>query len=163
MDSTDRPRRSQVIGMTAKSFFDSVPNLQAFLQLNHALGGSIYQALWHALDDMKHQMGDANGSQDPTHRVFVQVASGTSMAISAGFVAWLLRGGALAASMISSLPMWSGFDPIPVLLARRKRREDERTAPQPGTADQADLEAEAALASIFRSRRAALTPRHGEA
>ena len=164
MDSDDR--RSHVVGMTAKSFFDSVPNLQAFLELNHALGGlrgSIYQAMWHALDNMKHQMSDANGSQDPTHRVIVQVATGTSIAMSAGFVAWLLRGGALAASMLSSLPLWSSFDPIPVLFARRKRREDERPQDQAGTPDQADLEAEAALASIFRSRSAVLTPRNSEA
>jgi hypothetical protein len=57
------------------------------------------------------------------------------MALSAGFVAWLLRGGSLVASFLVSMPAWRHFDPLPVLgmpdRDRRKRdhkvrKEDEQ-------------------------------------
>jgi hypothetical protein len=32
-----------------------------------------------------------------------------------GYVLWLLRGGALIASLLSSLPAWRLIDPLPVL------------------------------------------------
>ena len=35
--------------------------------------------------------------------------------LSAGYLAWCLRGGALIASALSSLPAWRSFDPLPVL------------------------------------------------
>jgi outer membrane lipoprotein-sorting protein len=48
-----------------------------------------------------------------------QVVMGSGLALSAGIVAWLLRGGALAASLFSVLPAWVSFDPIPILVAQR--------------------------------------------
>ena len=42
-----------------------------------------------------------------------------------GFVNWVLRGGALAATLLTSMPMWKGFDPLP-LLARRKRKKKKK-------------------------------------
>jgi len=30
-------------------------------------------------------------------------------------VAWLLRSGALLSSLLSSIPLWKGYDPLPVL------------------------------------------------
>jgi hypothetical protein len=41
------------------------------------------------------------------------VAAGTT--VSAGYVIWLLRGGVLATSLLSSLPAWRFVDPLPVL------------------------------------------------
>jgi hypothetical protein len=50
--------------------------------------------------------------------------------LSAGYVAWCLRSGALLASAISSLPMWRSFDPLPVLefwekKAHRRDKDDD--------------------------------------
>ena len=44
------------------------------------------------------------------------IASGKSAgaALTAGFVAWVLRAGTLASAAISSLPVWRGFDPLPI-------------------------------------------------
>jgi hypothetical protein len=47
----------------------------------------------------------------------------TSIGFTAGYALWLLRGGALMASMISSLPAWHLVDPLPVL--RNTRNEDD--------------------------------------
>ena len=35
----------------------------------------------------------------------------------------MLRGGALASTLLSTLPLWKGMDPLPLLAARRKRKE----------------------------------------
>ena len=56
-----------------------------------------------------------------------RVASVSGMALSVGFVAWILRGGALVASFLVSMPAWRHFDPLPVLgSAGRDRRERDR-------------------------------------
>jgi hypothetical protein len=57
---------------------------------------------------------------------------------------------------MSSMPMWSSFDPIPVLVARRRRRDEE----QP---EALDADAEAALGHILRSRSSARSLPRSEA
>jgi hypothetical protein len=58
---------------------------------------------------------------------------GTSFALSAGFLTWALRGASLIASVAASLPAWQGFDPLPILAAKKRDQkkddegEDERT------------------------------------
>jgi hypothetical protein len=61
------------------------------------------------------------------------------VALTAGFVAWLLHGGSLLASFLVSLPAWRRLDPLAVLgttgqdrrkLDRKKREEDERESKQ---------------------------------
>ena len=50
------------------------------------------------------------------------VATGASMSV--GYVLWLLRGGLLMTSLLSSLPAWRFVDPLPVM-GRLKEDEDE--------------------------------------
>ena len=38
-----------------------------------------------------------------------------SVSLTAGFVTWLLRAGALAATALSTTPLWRQYDPIPIL------------------------------------------------
>ena len=64
-----------------------------------------------------------------------RVASFSGIALSAGFVAWLLHGGSLLTSFLVSMPAWRHFDPLPVLGSAGKiagnaivrlREEDEQ-------------------------------------
>lgn len=56
------------------------------------------------------------------HRVVGSaVAIGTGLSV--GYVIWLLRGGLLVTSLLSSLPAWRYVDPLPVL--GRLQGEDE--------------------------------------
>jgi VCBS repeat-containing protein len=50
-----------------------------------------------------------------------------STSLSVGYVLWLLRGGALIASLLSSLPAWRLMDPLPVLgsMGGRAGEEDD--------------------------------------
>ncbi len=48
-----------------------------------------------------------------------------STSLSVGYVLWLLRGGVLLASLLSSLPAWRLIDPLPVLGNMGGRADDE--------------------------------------
>lgn len=87
----------------------------------------------------------AQNEADGANREVAEVVVGTSIALSVGMVAWLLRGGAMLAALLSSVPAWSSFDPIPVILRRRERRVGSDVPP---TAE--DIEAERKLARILR-------------
>jgi len=45
-------------------------------------------------------------------------------AMSVGYVIWLLRGGLLLSSLLSSLPAWHSMDPMPVLARAGNSEED---------------------------------------
>ncbi|MGH8536050.1 MAG: cadherin repeat domain-containing protein, partial [Gammaproteobacteria bacterium] len=48
-----------------------------------------------------------------------------SLGLSVGYAIWLVRGGALLSSLLSSLPAWRWIDPLPVLAHLRDTRDDE--------------------------------------
>ena len=48
-------------------------------------------------------------------KVVVGSTAAVSTSVSVGYVVWMLRGGSLMATMLSSLPAWQSFDPLPVL------------------------------------------------
>ena len=52
------------------------------------------------------------------------VVSSSGVALTAGVVAWVLRSGALMTSLISTIPLWKGYDPMPIL-AKSNDDEDE--------------------------------------
>src|SRR5262245_14409069 len=58
-----------------------------------------------------------------TNREASEIVIGSGIAFGAGVVAWLLRGGALAASLLSALPAWASFDPVPILVGRRDKEK----------------------------------------
>ncbi|MCC6474915.1 MAG: hypothetical protein IT514_14360, partial [Burkholderiales bacterium] len=85
-----------------------------------ALAATRSQTFVESLDRMREQVAET--------AVLEQRVAGATFAagtgISVGFVIWLLRGGALLTSVLSSLPAWRFVDPLPVL-ARLKDERDE--------------------------------------
>ena len=74
----------------------------------------------------------ANDATDPDasqeqHRQMMAVGATAvvSTGLSVGYVVWLLRGGTLLASMVSALPAWVAFDPLPVLESFEKQHSDD--------------------------------------
>jgi hypothetical protein len=55
-------------------------------------------------------------------QVYLGSAMVSSVGLSVGYVVWLLRGGMLLASLLSSMPAWQFLDPLPILV--RKKRDD---------------------------------------
>ncbi len=66
----------------------------------------------------------------PTEEFVIKVAQGTTLSLSAGVLIWALRGGSLLASLMSTVPLWHGFDPLPILAAgsrdKRKNKNIEK-------------------------------------
>ncbi len=54
---------------------------------------------------------------------FGEMIKGTGLTLSAGFVAWMVRGGTLVAGLMASLPAWRQFDPVPILGMDKKGKE----------------------------------------
>jgi hypothetical protein len=54
----------------------------------------------------------------------MDLMKGTGLTLSAGFVAWMVRGGALVAGLMASLPAWRHFDPVPILNMNKQAKAD---------------------------------------
>ncbi|MBA1419792.1 MAG: cadherin-like domain-containing protein [Epsilonproteobacteria bacterium] len=66
------------------------------------------------LDKMYKEM-DENAEKAQYENDFsVEVASGITLSLTAGFVAWLFRSGSLIASLFATMPMWKEFDPVAI-------------------------------------------------
>lgn len=73
---------------------------------------------------------DAGAEVKIQHKIVVDSTVAVTGAMSVGYVIWLLRGGLLLSSLLSSLPAWHIVDPMPVL-ARSGRSEDEGEGDDP--------------------------------
>jgi hypothetical protein len=52
-------------------------------------------------------------------------AAAVGLSFSVGYVVWLVRGGILLSSLLSSLPAWRMLDPLPVLARVGDDEDDE--------------------------------------
>jgi hypothetical protein len=68
-------------------------------------------------------------AQIPTQSALVVSSVAVTGSLSVGYVLWLLRGGLLLSSLLSSLPAWSVIDPMPVLARSGHDDEDEGDDP----------------------------------
>ena len=95
-------------------------------------------AFWESIQAMMDQMDDRDG---PWYRdgqeLTTTAATGLTISFTVGYVSWLLRAGYLSASLISILPLWREFDPLPVLAktTEKKRRLDGRDKDSPESND----------------------------
>ena len=90
------------------------------------VGHKLAERLTRLADDLERAMQERENQT----RLFGRVTSFSGVALSAGFVMWLLRSGSLLASFLVSMPAWRRFDPLPVLglggQDRRKRARETR-------------------------------------
>jgi hypothetical protein len=84
-------------------------------------------ALWSAIDKMKQEMADSAEEKMTTTEFRVAAAKSSGVVLTAGVVAWILRSGALLSSLISTIPLWKGYDPLPILAYKDddEKKEDE--------------------------------------
>ncbi|MFT5445160.1 MAG: hypothetical protein ACI9DC_000320 [Gammaproteobacteria bacterium] len=68
-------------------------------------------SLLHAFDRVRDELIESGDEE----QVLMASAVSASTGLSVGYVAWLLRGGVLLSSLMSSLPAWRMLDPLPVL------------------------------------------------
>jgi hypothetical protein len=71
--------------------------------------------------------------------------TGSTVLLSAGYLTWLLRGGSLLASVLATMPTWRNFDPLPILMKTRTRKEDVAAQDEKDDAESASEELSAAI------------------
>jgi hypothetical protein len=65
------------------------------------------------------------GEQTRLEASAVATSAVTTMGLSVGYVVWLLRGGVLVSTVLSSLPAWRLVDPLPVLEHLKESDDDD--------------------------------------
>jgi hypothetical protein len=84
------------------------------------------ELLWQELDQLRNAINGSNDENGIFKGNFSDIViSLGGLSVTSGLIAWLLRGGSLAASFISAMPLWKGIDPLPVLNKKKKDDEDE--------------------------------------
>jgi hypothetical protein len=71
------------------------------------------------------QLREAMRQQTHLEKAIVASTIATATGLSIGYVVWIVRGGLLISSVLSSLPAWRLVDPLPVL-AYLRRQEGKR-------------------------------------
>ena len=75
---------------------------------------------------------DANRALENLDDAFlITTGKGVSAALSAGYVAWILRAGSLLTGVASTIPAWRGFDPLPVIAAQAGNANPDPTTKKP--------------------------------
>jgi hypothetical protein len=87
-----------------------------------------YGTLWSQLDTLAEDVMEDVESENTFESLVVGTTAVSVTGLTVGYVLWLLRGGTLLASLVSSLPAWCAFDPLPILDnfdASKDRRRDK--------------------------------------
>ena len=118
--------RAEVLISQAQSLYSQTLNSLA----GNLLGGFEFASLdpaslAQALDSLRRGMGGLESADDVDGVFVLRISTGVGAVLSVGVVSWILRGGALAATFLSTIPMWKGFDPLPMLMGRRKKDDEE--------------------------------------
>jgi hypothetical protein len=77
--------------------------------------------LWEQLDELQEQLESSAGLQD----LLAGSATVAAATFSAGMVFWMMRGGYFLTLLLSSMPAWRYFDPLPIFAGRQDREDDE--------------------------------------
>ncbi|MDJ0801928.1 MAG: hypothetical protein QNI97_03565, partial [Desulfobacterales bacterium] len=92
-----------------------VPRAERQVRIHNVMASRIYTRMVQTLNAVQQEMtGDI-----AFDRTVLGSAIVMSTGLSVGYVVWLMRGGMLLSSLLSSLPAWQLLDPLPIL-ARRK-------------------------------------------
>jgi hypothetical protein len=99
------------------------------------------RTLQRGLDLMHRYLDATEEEQKMLDLVLADGLKGVGASLSAGYLAWSLRMGPLLVSVFTSMPMWTRFDPLPVVLASKRSDEED-----------VDDQQEAAAARILDSK-----------
>ncbi|MFW2372994.1 MAG: cadherin-like domain-containing protein, partial [Gammaproteobacteria bacterium] len=85
------------------------------------------KALFTAMDQMKDQMDEKVKENMASVEFTAAAVSSSGVALTAGAVAWVLRSGALMTSLMAVMPVWRGYDPLPILNYRENEDDENLT------------------------------------
>jgi VCBS repeat-containing protein len=77
------------------------------------------------LDRIQQQIDDHLALKIDQTEMIVGAATGLGASVFVGYVVWVFRGGSLLLGALSAMPMWRCFDPLPVIIGSKKKKERE--------------------------------------
>jgi hypothetical protein len=80
------------------------------------------EAFRRSLGIVEEDLRRATDMSESNLKFAVGVTNLGGVSLTAGVIAWLLRSGALLASLAATLPAWRHFDPLPVVLTSDRTR-----------------------------------------
>ncbi|MCP5143388.1 MAG: hypothetical protein H6978_01035 [Gammaproteobacteria bacterium] len=86
-------------------------------QLETALNTTSFN---NALDEMRRALTEVSESKGKSMDLRAEVATGIGMSLTAGIVQWVLRTGSLMFTLVSTMPVWRFFDPLPIFAGARE-------------------------------------------
>ncbi|HKQ28496.1 MAG TPA: hypothetical protein VJT77_07825, partial [Burkholderiales bacterium] len=128
--STTRLGAREFSGTAEENDFVLVTGSQLALSptlLQDFLGGSSRSA---AFDEGMDRLREAVENETKLEHLASGAAAAAGLGFSVGYVVWLVRGGILMTSLMSSLPAWRMLDPLPVLARVDDEDTDEAMEPQ---------------------------------
>jgi hypothetical protein len=132
----------------AKYFYDTFSNLEKVFEFEGFDFQNVdldHELLWQALDTMRREISGLDNSTGSDSAFAVQISSAGGIVLTVGYISWILRGGALAATLLSTMPMWRQFDPLPLLAARKRRRKKKEESEETMARRAAELANESRL------------------
>jgi len=78
-----------------------------------------------ALRQVENDLKQADDSKRQQYELVRDAAIGASISTTAGVLAWMLRGGALLSSVLTSTPLWKSLDPVRVYMGTRESDQNE--------------------------------------
>ena len=85
-------------------------------------------ALQAAFSSMAQQLDESAQVKNELRRNVGYAVAGTSLALSFGFMSWMFKSGLLLTALLGVLPMWSRFDPLPVMNLSNEQLEKLKKA-----------------------------------
>ncbi len=73
------------------------------------------QTMWNELNSIRNELRDQRQSSAIMEKIVVGTTTAVTGGLTVGYVIWLIRGGSLLATMVSVVPTWVTFDPLPVM------------------------------------------------
>ena len=86
--------------------------------LQYRAGGALNAALDNMRENINTSSEESNGNK------FKIAIQSSGIILTAGFASWIIRGSSLLASFLSTIPVWRGLDPLPILAAFKDDKED---------------------------------------
>jgi VCBS repeat-containing protein len=75
-------------------------------------------------DVVRQEIDDSFNTEMRSQAVKAKIVTISAATFAAGVVSYLIRVGSMVSSLMSSLPLWRGFDPIAIFSGDKKRKKD---------------------------------------
>ncbi len=79
-------------------------------------------------DRLREEIDETFQSERQVKSVKAKIVTASMTTFTVGIVSYFLRAGSMVASMVSTLPLWRGFDPIVIFSGKRKDKKNKEEA-----------------------------------